>query len=95
MAAAGILYAPDYVVNAGGVLHLAGYERLSWTRKQMASRLEGIGDTLLDVFESAARDGVTPETAADRVALSRIRAAVGEDVTLFETMPGDTTRGDD
>ena len=31
LAAAGILYAPDYVVNAGGVLHLAGYERLGWT----------------------------------------------------------------
>jgi leucine dehydrogenase len=95
LASAGILYAPDYVVNAGGVLHLAGYERLSWTAPQMTARLEGIGDTLLEVFESAIRDGVTPETAADRVALSRIRAATGEDDTSRETMPGDTTKGYD
>ena len=43
LAAAGILYAPDYVVNAGGVLHLAGYERLGWTPDEMATRLAGIG----------------------------------------------------
>ncbi len=74
LAAAGILYAPDYVVNAGGVLHLAGYERLGWTPDEMATRLAGIGDTLRDVFEVADRDGVTPEAAADRIALGRIAA---------------------
>jgi len=75
LAAAGILYAPDYVVNAGGVLHLAGYERLGWTPEQMSARLAGIGDTLRDVFEVAERDGVTPEAAAHGLALRRIAAA--------------------
>jgi leucine dehydrogenase len=75
LAAAGILYAPDYVVNAGGVLHLAGYERLGWTPDEMATRLAGIGETLRDVFEVADRDGVTPEAAADRIALGRIAAS--------------------
>ncbi len=75
LASAGILYAPDYVVNAGGVLHLAGYERLGWTPEQMASRLAGIGDTLGTVFASAERDGVTPERAAARIAHARIDAA--------------------
>jgi leucine dehydrogenase len=75
LAAAGILYAPDYVVNAGGVLHLAGYERLGWTPEQMAKRIEGIGATLRGVFEAAARDGVTPEAAADGIAIARVAAA--------------------
>jgi leucine dehydrogenase len=77
MSAAGILYAPDYVVNAGGVLHLAGYERLGWTSQQMAERLVGIGETLADVFAAAGADGVTPEAAADRIASERI--AVGRE----------------
>ena len=72
MAAAGILYAPDYVVNAGGVLHLAGYERLGWTSEQMSDRLEGIGHTLTQVFAAADLDGVTPQAAADRMANERI-----------------------
>jgi leucine dehydrogenase len=74
MSAAGILYAPDYVVNAGGVLHLAGYERLGWTPTQMSERLVGIGETLADVFAAADADGLTPEAAADRIASERIAA---------------------
>jgi leucine dehydrogenase len=72
LAAAGILYAPDYVVNAGGVLHLAGYERLGWTADEMTARLAGIGDTLTQVFAASDLDGVTPQAAADRMANERI-----------------------
>jgi leucine dehydrogenase len=75
LASAGILYAPDYVVNAGGVLHLAGYERLGWTPLEMSARVEGIGDTLTHVFAASDLDGVTPQAAADRMALDRIDAA--------------------
>jgi leucine dehydrogenase len=72
---AGILYAPDYVINAGGVIHLAGYETLGWDEVTMASALEGIGRTLAEVFAEADSDGVSPATAADRLANARI--AVG------------------
>ena len=75
LSAAGILYSPDYVVNAGGVLHLAGYERLGWTPEQMTARLAGIGETLMRVFVAADLDGVTPEAAAGRIATERIAAA--------------------
>ncbi len=75
LSAAGILYAPDYVVNAGGVLHLAGYERSGWSPEQMSARLAGIGDTLTQVFAAADLDGVTPEAAAARIASERIAAA--------------------
>ena len=38
---ANILYAPDFVINAGGVIHLAGYERFGWDAAQVAARLAG------------------------------------------------------
>ncbi|HEY7399992.1 MAG TPA: Glu/Leu/Phe/Val dehydrogenase dimerization domain-containing protein [Actinomycetota bacterium] len=72
---AGILYAPDFVINAGGVIHLAGYETLGWDEGKMASRLESIGDTLDEVFDAADRDGVTTDAAARRMARSRLDAA--------------------
>jgi leucine dehydrogenase len=71
----GILYAPDFVINAGGVIHLAGYERLGWDDARMAARLAGIGETLVDLFETAEREGITTAEAADRLALARLRAA--------------------
>jgi leucine dehydrogenase len=74
---AGILFAPDYVINAGGVIHLAGYETLGWDEPTMAKRLEGIGNTLLEVFEIAERDGTSTTAAADRLANARIAAARG------------------
>jgi leucine dehydrogenase len=73
--AAGILYAPDYVVNAGGVLHLAGYERLGWSQPQMQERLEGIGRTLTQVFDAAQSAGITPEAAASQMVAERVAAA--------------------
>jgi glutamate dehydrogenase/leucine dehydrogenase len=71
---AGVLYAPDFVINAGGVIHLAGYETLGWDEATMTKRLEGIGDTLLDVFEAAERDGISTSAAAERLARARIDA---------------------
>jgi leucine dehydrogenase len=71
----GILYAPDYVINAGGVIHLAGYERLGWDEARMASRLAGIGQTLADLFERAEREGITTAAAADRLATERLSEA--------------------
>jgi leucine dehydrogenase len=70
----GIVYAPDYVANAGGVIWLAGYETLGWDDAHMRARLAGIEQTLDDVFASAAEDGITTAEAADRIARSRIEA---------------------
>jgi len=74
---ADILFAPDFVINAGGVIHLAGYETLGWDEATMAKRLEAIGDTLLEVFEQADRDGTSTAAAATRLARARIAAAGG------------------
>ena len=74
---AGILYAPDFVINAGGVIHLAGFETLGWDEATMAKRLEVIGDTLLEIYEEADRDGISTAAAADRMARARVAAAGG------------------
>ena len=71
----GILYAPDFVINAGGVIHLAGYETLGWDEPTMAARLAAIADTLAHVFAEADRDGITTDAAAVRLARSRIDVA--------------------
>jgi len=71
----GILYAPDYVANAGGVIWLAGYETLGWDDEHIRARLAGIEQTLAEIFASAADTGITTAEAADRVALERIAAA--------------------
>ena len=73
--ARGILYAPDYVINAGGVIHLVGHERLAWSSEQVDARLRDIGRTLTGIYERARRDGATPAATADRLATDRIAAA--------------------
>jgi leucine dehydrogenase len=76
LAARGILYAPDFVVNAGGVIHLQGMaDGLQWPA--IAERLTGIGDTLRGVLASARERGVTPLAAAEALAAERIDAAKG------------------
>lgn len=69
---AGILYAPDYVINAGGVIYAWGTESLGWDAAMVEARLAGIGDSLAEIFRRADADGVTTEDAADRLARSRL-----------------------
>jgi valine dehydrogenase (NAD+) len=67
----GILYAPDYVVNAGGVIQVADeLHGFSFERAQV--RAEQIFDTVRRIFATAAAEGVPPGTAADRLAERRI-----------------------
>ena len=70
----GIVYAPDYVANAGGVIWLAGYETLGWDDAHMRARLAAIEQTLDDVFADAETHGITTAEAADRLARARIEA---------------------
>lgn len=64
LAARGILYAPDFMVNAGGAM---AYGLLHLGRAEpgdLEARIAGIGDVLASVFVEAAAAGVTPLTAA-------------------------------
>jgi leucine dehydrogenase len=73
--AAGILYAPDYVANAGGVIQLVGLEDEGWSEDELEQNLARIGDTLRTLFRTAAAEGITPAAAAERLAAERIAAA--------------------
>ena len=72
LAEAGILYAPDYVINAGGVIHAWGTESLGWDPATVEARLAGIGDSLTEIYARARADGVTTEAAAEQLARSRL-----------------------
>jgi leucine dehydrogenase len=71
----GILYAPDYVVNAGGIVQLIGLEDEGWDEEQLEQRLAGIGDTLRELFATAEAEGITPAEAADRLVRRRLGGA--------------------
>ena len=68
----GILYAPDYCVNAGGLIQVAD-ELEGFDFERAKQRATGIFDTTRMVFELAASDGVPPAVAADRLAERRMQ----------------------
>jgi leucine dehydrogenase len=68
----GIVYAPDFVINAGGVLHGGGLEELHWSRETLTEKLAGIGDAVYAILGRADRDGVSTDAAARSIALARI-----------------------
>lgn len=62
----GILYAPDFVVNAGGAIAHGGLEVLGWTASRVRERIQGIYDTLDEVFTEAEKRGESPLDEATR-----------------------------
>jgi valine dehydrogenase (NAD+) len=78
LVASGVLYAPDYVVNAGGVINIAEERHPSgapYDRDRARRRVAGIAATLRGVLDRADADGITPAEAADRSAEERIEEA--------------------
>ena len=71
----GILYAPDYVINAGGIIHLASLELLGEDEAKCDERLLGVGETLTEVFETAAAEGLSTGAAAERIVERRLATA--------------------
>lgn len=67
----GIAYAPDYVINAGGVINVAD-ELHGYNRERAMKKVEGIYDNVAKVFEIAKRDHIPTYAAADRLAEERI-----------------------
>lgn len=77
LAAAGILYAPDYVINAGGLVQVADELRPGgYSPARAEAAVELIGPRLLGLFRLAADEGLSTAAAAARAAERRI-AAVG------------------
>jgi len=74
LAARGILYAPDFVVNAGGVVYLDLEAKHLGSRSEIMDRVSAIGETVRAIFADAARRGITPLDAAEERAAERLAA---------------------
>ena len=70
----GILYAPDYVANAGGVINVYG-EVEGWDAQRALDKADDIYDTILKVFDIAEAQHIPTYVAADRLAEQRLAAA--------------------
>lgn len=67
-----ILYAPDYVANAGGVIDGAR-DVCGWSAERARAAVEAIFQTMSDVLARAAAERITPAAAADRLAEARLQ----------------------
>src|SRR5512146_58111 len=81
----GIMYTPDYVANAGGVINVYS-ELAGWTSARSFRKADEIYETVLKVFEIARSEKIPTYLAADRLAEQRIRA-VGSMVRTWPQWP--------
>jgi leucine dehydrogenase len=72
--ARGITYAPDYLVNAGGIINVSA-EYLGEPADVVETRVRAIAPRLLHVLETARRENIPPHEAADRIVRERLAAA--------------------
>lgn len=69
----GIVYVPDFVANAGGVIHVAD-ELGGFERERAMARVRSLGERTLEILESASHLSITPHEAAVRMATARIES---------------------
>lgn len=69
----GILYAPDYVINAAGMIRVTS-ERDGFDQSWVDRKISNISNTLLEVFEAADRQDVSTEAASRMIAEDRLTA---------------------
>lgn len=67
-----ILYAPDYAINAGGLINVAN-ELEGYNRERAFKQAEGIHDTLMAIFKMSKDQGIPTNEASDRLAEDRIK----------------------
>lgn len=72
--ARGILYCPDYLANAGGIIDLH-YQRSRWDPAAVERHVTSLADTFRDVMARATREGRPTGEIADRIAEERVAAA--------------------
>ena len=72
LAARDILYAPDYIVNAGGVINVFHEIGRSYSPEEARRKTGQIYNTLTTVYENAKAESISTDEAARRIALSRI-----------------------
>jgi leucine dehydrogenase len=71
----GILYAPDYVINGGGIINVAAEISGNYSRDWVEAKLARLVETLGEVLDEALSEGTPTNVVADRIARERIAAA--------------------
>lgn len=75
----GILYAPDYVINAGGIINAAlEFDPKGYNPKVARDKVNHIYDTLLAIFERAEKEGKSTNAIADEMAEYKIKHLIGK-----------------
>jgi leucine dehydrogenase len=69
---AGVLYAPDYVINAGGIISVAREYQGGMSEAEVTAEIHGIPARLTEIFERARRESRTTNAVADQMAQERI-----------------------
>jgi leucine dehydrogenase len=72
----GVLYAPDYVINGGGIIRVAG-QIYNWNDQEIERRVLAIADTLKAIFRRADTEGRPTNDIADAMAEERIARGAG------------------
>lgn len=70
----GILYAPDFVINAGGLIYAYAEYQNRLNREHVAQQISAIYNTLLEIFKNADEKNKSPSIIADSLAESRLNS---------------------
>jgi leucine dehydrogenase len=70
----GIIYAPDFIANAGGIIHAAEEHAGEHDPDRVAQRVEGIHDVVVEILEESESSGRTPLSAGYEIAGRRLEA---------------------
>jgi leucine dehydrogenase len=73
--AASVLYAPDYVINAGGIISVTREYLGNTSEAQVSAEIHAIADRLTEIFDRARRENKPTNVVADRLAQERIESA--------------------
>lgn len=76
----GMIYAPDYVINGGGLINIyyEGHETGGYDRVKAFAHVEKIGNTIREIIERSRADRLPTEIVADRIAMERVSRAKQE-----------------
>jgi leucine dehydrogenase len=80
----GIAYAPDFIANAGGLIYLC-QEVAAWSPERVTRALDGIFDTVSEVFRLASSRGISSSAAAVQMARDRLTTQPGADAARADT----------
>ncbi|RSN29904.1 amino acid dehydrogenase [Amycolatopsis sp. WAC 04169] len=77
LAARGVLWIPDFVASAGGVVYTLGREKENLSHAEALTRVEALEKTTQEILDAASANGTTPLAEADALAETRLTSGAG------------------